>query len=319
MLIGKKIRKASIILTAGAILSAVGVMHIDELINSSYEIEEIPIVSEQTLEMDNEVINNDIDDNFDMMDREGFTTVHADEFLNPIEKVISPSEYKIINQKSDEFDGIRYSNNPSVDNSTISNSGCGPVALAMAIHNLTGIDVSPVDIAEYALENGFKDPENGTRYTLIENYIKDNKIPLKYHKTQDIKEAKNSLNDGGQVMVSMGKGDFTSGSHFILLVDYDENNNKIYVLDPNGDNRNYNKHGNTNVEVYMEKGMAVTTSQVIEEQANVNYGRGFYILSNEELENEYENPIEEYEESILAICQNKMINVEEEHYGLMDL
>lgn len=110
-------------------------------------------------------------------------------------------------------------------------SGCGPVCLSMVAFYLTGDeDMSPDKIVEFAIENNYYFEGQGSLWTLISEGgkklgINIEELPL----NENIIIA--NLENGKPIICVMGKGDFTSTGHFIVMRKYD--NGKIWVNDPN--------------------------------------------------------------------------------------
>ncbi|MGN1118834.1 MAG: C39 family peptidase, partial [Oscillospiraceae bacterium] len=101
-------------------------------------------------------------------------------------------------------------------------SGCGPTALSMAAVYLLGdTSLSPAYIADFSEENGFSSRSNGTSWTLMNEGAQQlglcsGEVPL-----WEASMA-NALSEGKLIVCAMGKGDFTSTGHFILLTGYSE-------------------------------------------------------------------------------------------------
>lgn len=110
-------------------------------------------------------------------------------------------------------------------------SGCAPTALSMVIAGLTGKNnITPYDIAKYSEEEGYYLTGTGTSWDLMTLGIKyfgieGKEIPLTKNNVY------RALESGNPIICSMGKGDFTTTGHFIVLVGIE--NNKIKINDPN--------------------------------------------------------------------------------------
>jgi len=110
-------------------------------------------------------------------------------------------------------------------------TGCGPVCLSMAAYYLTEDEsYSPDRMIEFAGKNGYYSPGSGSSWTLIsEGGVKlgfdVTEIPLVKKRIFDNLEA------GNPIICAMGKGDFTSSGHFIVLVDAEDG--LLRVNDPN--------------------------------------------------------------------------------------
>lgn len=110
-------------------------------------------------------------------------------------------------------------------------SGCGPTCLSMVcIFLLNDPKYSPKYVAEFAQENGYCIPGNGSSWTLISEGGEDLgldviEIPL------DENRIIRNLEAGNPVICVMGPGDFTSSGHYIVMTGYVDG--KIKVNDPN--------------------------------------------------------------------------------------
>lgn len=97
-------------------------------------------------------------------------------------------------------------------------TGCGPLCLAMAGYYVTGDDsFSPDNIVQFAAENGYYSPGNGSSWTLIsEGGVKlgldVTEIPLVKKRITD------NLEVGNPIICAMGPGDFTTSGHYIVMV-----------------------------------------------------------------------------------------------------
>lgn len=110
-------------------------------------------------------------------------------------------------------------------------SGCGPTALAMAVVALTENDaVTPDVVADFSMKNDHYMQGTGTAWSLMREGCEA--FGLKSEEFYADEEAmKEQLNEGKVLICSMQKGDFTSGGHFVMIYDYDEEG--FCVNDPN--------------------------------------------------------------------------------------
>lgn len=110
-------------------------------------------------------------------------------------------------------------------------TGCGPTCLAMAGYYLTGDEIfTPDQVAAFAEENGYYAEGYGSSWTLIsqggvELGLTVTELPL------DKDVMINALEEGFPIILAMGKGDFTSSGHYIVLTDFVDG--AFRVNDPN--------------------------------------------------------------------------------------
>lgn len=116
-------------------------------------------------------------------------------------------------------------------------SGCGPTCLSMVcVYLLNDPQYSPRYIADFAQENGYCVPGNGSSWTLISEGgvmlgLDVIEIPL------DEDRIIRNLEVGNPIVCVMGPGDFTSTGHFIVMTGYEDG--KIKVNDPNSPERSH--------------------------------------------------------------------------------
>ena len=114
-------------------------------------------------------------------------------------------------------------------------TGCGPTCLAMAGFYLTGDeDMNPLTLAEFAEAEGYYAKGYGSSWTLISEGaeklgLQAKELPLVKKKMVDAVEA------GNPVILAMGKGDFTTTGHYIVLTGWD--GEAFRVNDPNSRER----------------------------------------------------------------------------------
>lgn len=114
-------------------------------------------------------------------------------------------------------------------------TGCGPTCLAMAGFYLTNDEVmNPKTIAEYAESWGYYAKGYGSSWTLISEGagklgLTATELPLVKKKMTDALEA------GNPIILALGKGDFTTAGHYIVLTGW--TGEAFTVNDPNSRER----------------------------------------------------------------------------------
>ena len=127
----------------------------------------------------------------------------------------------------------QYNYNNPYSNGTIANSGCGPTSLAMVLTYLLGKEITPVETA--AKGNGTYTCSAGTYWSYFGDMAKQYGVNCKQMEVSG-DNIVNNLKDGKTLIMSMRRGHFTRGGHFIVLRGIDENG-KIIVADPNSEER----------------------------------------------------------------------------------
>lgn len=108
------------------------------------------------------------------------------------------------------------------DDSNVAISGCGPTTLAMAVVALTGNEeATPAAIAKFAMQEGYYMSGTGTMWSLMTEGAAAYGVRSEQINISQI-EIKQHLDQGDIVICSVRQGDFTTGGHFILLYDYDD-------------------------------------------------------------------------------------------------
>lgn len=100
--------------------------------------------------------------------------------------------------------------------------GCGPTVMASLITSLTGNQVLPADVADWAAANQCWSPKQGSYHRLIVDSATAfglNAVPLRNYTMEGIKQA---LDSNYLVVALMKKGHFTQGGHFIIITQYTE-------------------------------------------------------------------------------------------------
>ena len=110
-------------------------------------------------------------------------------------------------------------------------TGCGPTCLAMVGYYLTGDpNMTPDQVAGFAERKGYYEKGYGSSWTLISKGsgrlgLTATEVPLVKKKMTDALEA------GHPVILALGKGDFTTTGHYIVLTGYQDG--AFTVNDPN--------------------------------------------------------------------------------------
>lgn len=110
-------------------------------------------------------------------------------------------------------------------------TGCGPTCLAMAGYYLTGEEtMNPLTVAEFAEKGGYYARGYGSSWTLISEGagklgLTATELPLVKKKMVSALEA------GNPVILALGKGDFTTTGHYIVLTGVEDG--LFRVNDPN--------------------------------------------------------------------------------------
>ena len=113
----------------------------------------------------------------------------------------------------------------------IGQTGCGPTCLAMAGYSPSAADrFNPKTMADFAAENHYYASGYGSSWTLISEGagklgLTATELPLVKKKMVDAVEA------GHPLILALGKGDFTSSGHYIVLTAWEDG--AFRVNDPN--------------------------------------------------------------------------------------
>ena len=127
----------------------------------------------------------------------------------------------------------------SGEKTTIGASGCGPTAMAMVLATWADKNVTPATECAWAKANGYKAYKSGTyygyftpagaRYGLKVRQLSWTNIygnaSSKLHA-----EAEEAIERGDLVIACMGKGNWTSSGHYVLV--WEIQGNTIYINDP---------------------------------------------------------------------------------------
>lgn len=138
------------------------------------------------------------------------------------------------------------------ENTTIGGSGCGPTCAAMIAQTLTGKTITPVDACKWSLKNGYKAVNQGTYYAFFKPFFSQygikceqlNSSSVYGKKTASVHtEAFSRLQQGDYIIACMGKGNWTSSGHFVVLWWAD---GKVHINDP-ASSKPQRIHGDLNI------------------------------------------------------------------------
>lgn len=112
--------------------------------------------------------------------------------------------------------------------------GCGPTAAAMLISSFSteGGGCTPVDIADWAAENGCYALHSGSYHKIIPEALRAYGFTVESVTERSSERASALLNEGYVLAALMGKGTLTQNGHFILITKRLENGN-VRIADPN--------------------------------------------------------------------------------------
>jgi len=128
----------------------------------------------------------------------------------------------------------RYCNEP-YGTDHIGGYGCGPTAMSIVVSSLTSDTVDPVEMSEWAYENGYWCSKSGSYHSLIPGAAQHWGLPVAGCTASEPQRIIDALAEGKLVVVLMAKGHFTSSGHFIVLRGVQDE--KILVADPSSYNR----------------------------------------------------------------------------------
>ncbi|MCL2407247.1 MAG: C39 family peptidase [Defluviitaleaceae bacterium] len=111
-------------------------------------------------------------------------------------------------------------------------AGCGPTSLSMVAVALTGNTAyNPRYVADFAMRNGFIEPNNMTRWTLMS--VGSPHFGLAVREVMaDANAIRNALGRGEYIIASMRSGIFTTVGHFIVITCVNDDGT-VNVLDSN--------------------------------------------------------------------------------------
>jgi hypothetical protein len=142
-----------------------------------------------------------------------------------------PVDYK---QYASAWASVMYSNHGD-RNQTIKSSGCGPTAMADILATWLDPAITPVEMCELAIKNGFRTYNDGTAQAFFPFVAQ--RYGLKCVVTSKTDDVVLAVKSGALVVALMGKGYWTNGGHYICL--WDVRGDQIYANDPASPSRTH--------------------------------------------------------------------------------
>jgi hypothetical protein len=125
------------------------------------------------------------------------------------------------------------------EKTTIKASGCGPTAMSMVLATWADPKVTPATECAWALAHGYKAPNSGTYYSYFVPAGKRYGLTVTQLNNASIygnsssplhAKAKAAANGGDLVIACMGKGNWTSSGHYVVL--WQVSGDTAYINDP---------------------------------------------------------------------------------------
>ena len=144
---------------------------------------------------------------------------------SPLDEYVNSTEVPLLMQWDQRWGYYEYSN------SVIGVAGCGPTCLSMvAIYVNNDPYMTPIEIADFAMKNGYCVEGSGTEWTLMEEGAR--RLGLNVEELQlDENAIARELQAGNPIICNMGPGDFTDSGHYIVLTSWESGT--VLVNDPN--------------------------------------------------------------------------------------
>ena len=164
------------------------------------------------------------------------------------DQYISPADEDYLSSEGLDFSGVsftdgattvhyfsqldeRWKNLPYGPSDTIGSSGCGPTSLAMVVSSLTSRIIEPVQMCNWAYQNGYLCEGSGSYHSLIPDGAKHFGLAVDYANVNEPQKIVDALASGKLVIAILGPGHFTKSGHFIVLRGV-TSDRKILVADP---------------------------------------------------------------------------------------
>ena len=186
-------------------------------------------------------------------------------------------------QADSRWGSIMYSNHGD-KSQTIRSSGCGPTSAAMIVSASKGIIIPPT-MAQIFNDNGFRSSNNGT-YWSAWPFVADFFDFKEYHPTSSFSTMKSYITqdknkDGISdyfVVVSCGYGLWTTGGHYICIMDYIPETDEFVGYDPYFYTGKFNTASRRPAKVRTKDNIAYIKSSAFKTYSNA---KNYWVYSND--------------------------------------
>lgn len=148
--------------------------------------------------------------------------------------MIKPVDYK---QNDSKWGGLSYA--VDGERSTIKSAGCGPTSLADVLAAIVSPYIDPVTLAAWARGHNYKVKNSGTSYSFFVPCAAAYGVTVRRLNTSNVygkssdpvhDQALGELQNGNWLIACMGKGNWTSSGHYIVVYGYE--GGYVYINDP---------------------------------------------------------------------------------------
>lgn len=121
--------------------------------------------------------------------------------------------------------------NEAYGTDNIGGYACGPTSMAIVVSSLTSDTMDPIQMSEWAYQNGYWCSGSGSYHSLIPGAAEEWGLNVEGCTASEPQRIVDALSNGKLVVAIMTKGHFTSSGHFIVLRGVTAEG-KILVADP---------------------------------------------------------------------------------------